>query len=211
MNNNNNSNFGDLLASQSTNNNNHNKLTTLNIGSLNCRGLRKTTNPATSAAFIRYLRTVSLDILALQETHADTDEIAHLFKTQFQVNTSYWSNYSGIICFSPFLSLSEPIWNTIQRTPTVKVSHVHEAFDPVFVTAVYAPADTARRLSYLQSSLLNPYSILYFLIEMIDSFFSRIIIILFPTFGYVRLSTSPRNTTRSTRKTLSVKHWYGRK
>ncbi|KAG1178824.1 hypothetical protein G6F70_000515 [Rhizopus microsporus] len=157
MNNNNNSNFGDLLASQSTNNNNHNKLTTLNIGSLNCRGLRKTTNPATSAAFIRYLRTVSLDILALQETHADTDEIAHLFKTQFQVNTSYWSNYSGIICFSPFLSLSEPIWNTIQRTPTVKVSHVHEAFDPVFVTAVYAPADTARRLSYLQSSLLNPY------------------------------------------------------
>ncbi|CEG74359.1 hypothetical protein RMATCC62417_09594 [Rhizopus microsporus] len=46
------------------------------IGTLNCRGLRKTANPATSAAFIRYLRTVSLDILALQETHANTEEIA---------------------------------------------------------------------------------------------------------------------------------------
>ncbi|CEI92496.1 hypothetical protein RMCBS344292_06752 [Rhizopus microsporus] len=159
MNNNNNSNFGDLLASHSTNNNHHNKLTTLNIGSLNCRDLRKTANPATSAAFICYLRTVSLDILALRETHANTDKIAQLFKTQFQANISYWSNYCGIVCFSPFLSLSEPIWNTIQHTLTVKISHIHEAFDPVFVTVVYVPADTAHRLSYLQSSLLNPHGI----------------------------------------------------
>ncbi|KAG1135925.1 hypothetical protein G6F37_012318 [Rhizopus arrhizus] len=115
------------------------------IGTLNCRGLRKTANPATSAAFIRYLRTVSVDILALQETHVNTEEIAQLFKTQFQTNTSYWSNYCGIVCFSPFLSLSEPTWDTIQRTLTVKVSHVHESFDPVFITVVYIPADTARR------------------------------------------------------------------
>lgn len=52
--------------------------------------------------------------------------------------------------------MPEHTWNTIQRTLTVKVSLTHEVFDPVFVTVVYTPADTAHCHSYLQSSLLNP-------------------------------------------------------
>ncbi|KAG2228473.1 hypothetical protein INT48_003130, partial [Thamnidium elegans] len=111
------------------------------LGTLNCRGLRKTADPSVSNNFIRYLRTLSFDILALQETHASSDDIRDLFHNQFQASTSYWSQYCGIVCFSSNLTLSEPIWDTVQRTLTVKVSHIHELFDPVFVTVLYAPSD----------------------------------------------------------------------
>ncbi|ORE01630.1 hypothetical protein BCV72DRAFT_216904 [Rhizopus microsporus var. microsporus] len=100
----------------STNSKNSSCRSNFSIDALNCRGLRKTANPATSAEFICYLRTVSLDIIALQEAHANTDEIAQFFNIQFQANTSYWSNYCSIVCFSPFLSFSEPTWDTTAYT-----------------------------------------------------------------------------------------------
>ncbi|KAI9329043.1 hypothetical protein BD770DRAFT_298610, partial [Pilaira anomala] len=49
------------------------------IGTLNCRGLRKTADPTVSSQFIRYLSKQSFDILALQETHATTTDISDLF------------------------------------------------------------------------------------------------------------------------------------
>jgi hypothetical protein len=67
---------------------------TLNIGSLNCRGLTKTASPSTRNQFIRYLRTRSLDILALQETHASTSSIQDIFQIQFQASSSLWSGYN---------------------------------------------------------------------------------------------------------------------
>ena len=42
----------------------------IRIGTLNCRGLPKTEEPERSKHFIRFLRSQSLDILTLQETHA---------------------------------------------------------------------------------------------------------------------------------------------
>ena len=47
----------------------------LNIGTINCRGLRKTSDANIRKQFIRYLRTTATDILTLQETHADTEPI----------------------------------------------------------------------------------------------------------------------------------------
>lgn len=44
----------------------------LNIGSLNCRSLYKSSSPETCADFIRYLRSLHLDILCVQEAHADS-------------------------------------------------------------------------------------------------------------------------------------------
>ncbi|KAG2192693.1 hypothetical protein INT47_013195 [Mucor saturninus] len=127
----------------------------LKIGTLNCRGLRKTAEPATSNQFIRYLRTQSFDLLALQETHASTTDIGNLFHTQFQAISSYWSHYCGIVCFSPTLRLSEPSWDHTQRCLTVTVSHLDDLFDPVSVTVIYAPADYRSRQAFLLPSQLN--------------------------------------------------------
>lgn len=129
------------------------------IGTLNCRGLRKTADPTVSSQFIRYLNKQSFDILALQETHATNTDISDLFHRQFKASDSYWSQYCGIVCFSSVLTLTDPIWDSVERTLTVKVSHIHEIFDPVFVTVLYAPANYNSRQTYLTPSLLNPNNI----------------------------------------------------
>ncbi|KAI9013754.1 hypothetical protein CLU79DRAFT_682572, partial [Phycomyces nitens] len=49
------------------------------IATMNCRGLVKSNNPNNRSLFIRYLRSLSLDIIALQETHANTDSLQQLF------------------------------------------------------------------------------------------------------------------------------------
>ncbi|KAI9360491.1 hypothetical protein BD770DRAFT_308230, partial [Pilaira anomala] len=49
------------------------------IGTLNCRGLPKTASPSTRKQFIHHLRTRSLDLLALQETHASTTSLQEIF------------------------------------------------------------------------------------------------------------------------------------
>ncbi|KAG2199573.1 hypothetical protein INT47_012173, partial [Mucor saturninus] len=106
----------------------------LKIGTLNCRGLRKTAEPATSNQFIRCLRTQSFDLLAM---------------------SSYWSHYCGIVCFSPTLRLSEPSYDHTQRCLTVTVSHLDDLFDPVSVTVIYAPSDYRSRQAFLIPSQLN--------------------------------------------------------
>ncbi|KAI9488278.1 hypothetical protein BDB00DRAFT_772814, partial [Zychaea mexicana] len=51
----------------------------IKIGTLNCRGLPKTNEPDNSKHFIRFLRSQALDILALQETHAEDPDIQSRF------------------------------------------------------------------------------------------------------------------------------------
>lgn len=51
----------------------------LKMATLNCRGLRKTADSSTRNHFFRYIRTHSLDILALQETHASNTSIQDIF------------------------------------------------------------------------------------------------------------------------------------
>ncbi|KAI9495530.1 hypothetical protein BDB00DRAFT_759944, partial [Zychaea mexicana] len=51
----------------------------IRIGTLNCRGLPKTEEPERSKQFIRFLRSQSLDILALQETHAASADLQSRF------------------------------------------------------------------------------------------------------------------------------------
>lgn len=77
----------------------------LKIATLNCRSLRKSSNPTTSSHFIRYLRTQNVTILALQETHANTTQLEEMFHTQFQATHSVWSSHCGLVCFSPDLSI----------------------------------------------------------------------------------------------------------
>ncbi|KAI8983578.1 hypothetical protein BDB01DRAFT_722816, partial [Pilobolus umbonatus] len=59
-------------------NNNNNGLTPLSISTINCRGLIKTTKTNIRNAFIRYLRSQSLDIVCIQESHATTPKLKSL-------------------------------------------------------------------------------------------------------------------------------------
>ena len=61
----------------------------IRIGTLNCRGLPKTAEPQRSKHFICFLRSQSLDILTLQETHAADEDLQSRFHTQFQSSYSF--------------------------------------------------------------------------------------------------------------------------
>ncbi|OAD67877.1 CCHC-type zinc finger transcription factor [Phycomyces blakesleeanus NRRL 1555(-)] len=67
------------------------KQLTLPQATMNCRGLVKFGNTNTRSLFIRYLRSLSLDILTLQETHASTDALQQTFHLQSQASYSLWS------------------------------------------------------------------------------------------------------------------------
>jgi hypothetical protein len=74
----------------------------LNIATLNCRGLAKSvTEPAKFSFFIRYLRLHGIDILVLQETHANTPSVQQSLDIQLQAKSSVWSSHCGIVSFNP--------------------------------------------------------------------------------------------------------------
>lgn len=158
----------------------------LNIGSLNCRGLTKTADPSIRSNFIRYLRSRSFDLLALQETHAATPTLQDTFHAQFQASSSLWSQHCGLISFSPDLIFSNSIISPCGRIITVTVSHSSQQFDPITIHVVYAPAQRADRYSFLADVLLES--------DGVDSIFStaptRSIILGDFNYSYSRQSSS---------------------
>ncbi|KAG0735383.1 hypothetical protein G6F29_012654 [Rhizopus arrhizus] len=128
-------------------------LNTLNfrIATLNCRSLAKTADVSVRNHFIRYLRTHSLDILALQETHASTTPLQETFHLQFQATDSLWSPHCGLICFSPLLSFSDTRFSVCGRVITTLVSHTQDAFEPIYITVIYAPATRRDRFVFLDT------------------------------------------------------------
>jgi hypothetical protein len=96
-----------------------------------------------------YLRTCPLDLLALQETHASTISLQETFHLQFQAIDSLRSPHCGLVCFSPLLSFSDTVYSPCGRIMTIKVSHAQDAFAPVYVTVLYAPAQPTRSLLVL--------------------------------------------------------------
>ncbi|KAG1016758.1 hypothetical protein G6F26_012272 [Rhizopus arrhizus] len=105
--------------------------------------------------FIRYLRTRSLDILALQETHASTIPLQETFHLQFQATDSLWTPHCGLICFSPLLSFSDTRFSVCGRVITTLVSHTQDAFEPIYVTVIYAPATRRDRFVFLDTLAQN--------------------------------------------------------
>lgn len=104
-----------------------------------------------------YLRTLSLDIIALQETHADTQQLEELFHTQFQAAQSVWSPHCGLVCFSSDLSFNNIQRSTCGRFITVMAVHSAALFDPIVVSVLYAPAGRRERYPFL-SNLINSLS-----------------------------------------------------
>ncbi|OBZ87525.1 hypothetical protein A0J61_04421 [Choanephora cucurbitarum] len=62
---------------------------TVTITTLNCRGLRKTHNPSSSQSFIRYLRSLNIDVTCLQKAHATDAAIWKEFDLLFRAALVY--------------------------------------------------------------------------------------------------------------------------
>ncbi|KAL7333917.1 hypothetical protein PS15p_202760 [Mucor circinelloides] len=127
----------------------------LNTGSHNCRGLTKTAATSTRSQFIRYLRARSLDLLALQETHASSSSLQDMFHSQFQAKSSIWSPHCGLVSFSSDISLSNSIISICGRIISTTISHSSDAFEPFFITVVYLPASRFERFRFLSSILTD--------------------------------------------------------
>ncbi|KAI8327075.1 hypothetical protein EDC96DRAFT_588844 [Choanephora cucurbitarum] len=135
----------------------------LQLSSINCRGLRKTGDTSIRKQFIRYPRTTAIDVLTLQETHADSDLTEATFHMQFQSHQSFWTEHCGIVVFNPDLSISDIVKSDCRRWMNVKISHSTGVFDPVYITVIYAPASRQLRspfLSNLKHLLSTPNSAL---------------------------------------------------
>ncbi|CEP18550.1 hypothetical protein [Parasitella parasitica] len=130
---------------------------TLRVGTLNCRGLTKTAAISTRQHFIRYLRTRSLDLLALQETHASSSSIQDQFNLQFQATSSIWSQHCGLVSFSSDISFSNSIVSICGRIISTTISHASDAFEPFSATVVYFPASRSDRIRFL-STILTDFS-----------------------------------------------------
>ncbi|KAG0905678.1 hypothetical protein G6F33_011975 [Rhizopus arrhizus] len=126
----------------------------LRIATINCRGLTKIVDPSILSHFIRYLRIHSLDIIALQETHAKSLHLQDLFHSQFQAVDSIWSEHCGLVNLSSSLSFSNSSISICERLISTTVTHSNNAFEPVTVTVIYVPASSSARYPFF-SNLVN--------------------------------------------------------
>ncbi|CEP09056.1 hypothetical protein, partial, partial [Parasitella parasitica] len=110
--------------------------------------------------FIRYLRTRSLDLLALQETHASCSSLQALFHSQFQATASLWSPHCGLVSFSSDIAFSDTVISVCGRIISTTISHSSDAFDPFTATVVYFPASRPERFTFL-SNLLSDYDFVF--------------------------------------------------
>ncbi|OBZ81094.1 hypothetical protein A0J61_10611 [Choanephora cucurbitarum] len=99
---------------------------------------------------VRYIRTLSLDIIALQETYAVSTDLASQFHMQFQAVDSIWTPHCGLVPFSPDLFFSQIVKSPCGRLITAIVSHKSDLFEPLSVSVLYAPVCCKERYPFLQ-------------------------------------------------------------
>lgn len=114
------------------------------IGSLNCRGLVKSSNPQKRSDFIRALYSFSLSLLAIQESHA-SELHAPTLQRHFHKCQSLWTPHCGLISFSPDFLITHIPFLDDPRTLAAKVSSPNQSFSPFFILVLYAPAQSASK------------------------------------------------------------------
>lgn len=130
---------------------NHN----LNIASLNCRSLIKTSSPDISSDFIRYLRSLHLDILCVQESHA-VEGVQEQLNLQLQASSTIWTPHCGIISFNPLIQLHLLDFDLDQRIIACQVVHANALFPPFRLLNLYAPAQYSPRVQFFRDLLTLP-------------------------------------------------------
>ncbi|OAD65395.1 CCHC-type zinc finger transcription factor [Phycomyces blakesleeanus NRRL 1555(-)] len=99
----------------------------------------------------------AFDILALQETHAHTEDLQQTFTQQFQAKDSLWSPHCRLVSLSPFLSFTDPLFSLCGQCITATVVHSSNLFSPFRVCVLYAPATVRPCYDFLTSLLSSPH------------------------------------------------------
>ncbi|KAI7858481.1 Endonuclease/exonuclease/phosphatase, partial [Circinella umbellata] len=128
--------------------------------SLNCNGLIKTTNKSTAESnFIKHLKQQKPHLIAIQESHAHTEQIQSSLNFQFQTTSSIWTKHCGIVSMSPEIILSVVSITADQRVILAKVTHTSHYFDPLYIMVLYAPANGKSPRYRFYSQVLNDLSL----------------------------------------------------
>lgn len=130
---------------------------TIKVGSLNARSLIKQNNSNTTKLYARYLRSLQLDILTLQETHATFPDIQASLDIHFQAKSTCWTKHCGVVILNPMIEM-EPILITIdQRMILCRISHSSQKFSPFYLITIYAPSVQLERQTFFQQLLSLPF------------------------------------------------------
>ncbi|KAL9558681.1 hypothetical protein PS6_001149 [Mucor atramentarius] len=151
----NNSPYANIMPNYDTNQPSFMNNSNLNIGSLNCRSLCRSSSPETGADFIRYLRSLHLDILCVQETQA-IGTVQEQLTLQLQASSALWTPYCGIISFNPLLTLLSIDVELGDRLLVCQVSHVNALFPPITLVNLYALAAYSPRVTFFRKLLALP-------------------------------------------------------
>lgn len=122
----------------------------VSLASLNCRGLKKILS-SSGRSFSRTLRSLHFDILALQETHADSLDIQTRFDQCLQPSGCLWTKHCGLLSFNPAVSF-DPLWSSVDgRVLVARVNHLSGLYAPLCIYVIYAPASRSERLSFFSN------------------------------------------------------------
>lgn len=147
--------YANIMSNYETNQPSFMNNSNLNIGTLNCRSLCKSSSPETGADFIRYLRSLHLDILCVQEAQA-IGTVQEQLTLQLQASSTLWTPHCGIISFNPLLTLQSIDVELDDRLLVCQVSHVNALFPPITLVNLYAPAAYSPRVKFFRELLALP-------------------------------------------------------
>ncbi|GAN06991.1 conserved hypothetical protein [Mucor ambiguus] len=134
-----------------------NKITNLNICSLNCRSFSKPSALDLSRSFSRFLSSSDMDILCLQETHSADPEVQIRLDMQLQAKASIWTHYCGVVSLNPAIQLNTVYVSADGRVVLCKVSHANHLFPSFRLMNIYAPATPYARYDFYADLLQLPY------------------------------------------------------
>lgn len=136
----------------------------LNLASLNCNSLRKSSKTSARDSLIRYLwqHPSKINLITLQETNAIDNSTIDTFNILFCSQQTLWNSHCGIVALDSDLVLQQipiELYNKDYNTRIIfaKVSSLQQMFTPFYLLNIYAPASsTYLRQSFYTALLESP-------------------------------------------------------
>ncbi|KAI8139335.1 hypothetical protein BJV82DRAFT_626888 [Fennellomyces sp. T-0311] len=113
--------------------------TRITCASLNFQGLKKILTPS-GQSLAWHIRSLSYDIIAFQETYADSFDLHDRFATCLQVQFSAWTRHCGLISYNPAFEI-KPEWAALDGCLLMAhVTHQQQLCTDLSVYVLYTPA-----------------------------------------------------------------------
>ncbi|CEP09033.1 hypothetical protein, partial, partial [Parasitella parasitica] len=120
--------------------------------------LSKPSKVPTSQSFSRFLTSQHLDILSLQEIHAQSEFIQQRLDMQLKTYQSIWISHCGIVSLSPQVNIESLYVFIDDRVILCRVSQPNNTFPSFTFMNIYAPATQhAQRYAFHANLLQSSY------------------------------------------------------